>query len=395
MFNRTLAINKLLALTKRKRVIQGGTWAGKTQAIISILINRLILNPSMDLTIVAENIPAIKAGALKIFKSIMRDSNRWNDDCYNATDRLYTYSNGAQVVFSAFDLIGKAKAAGKRTELFINEAQYVPLPIAQELMIRTSGNMWFDYNPNNPFWVHEELIGQNDVDFIILTFTDNHTTPESTIDDFQQKIERAKASSYWANWVKVYVYGQLGSLEGVIFDNWGIIDPVPSEGLIGYGMDFGYSSDPTTWIACYKVNGVIIFDELIYQKGLSNSGIAKLMISRGDTNVFTYADSAEPKSIDEIWAYGVKVRGATKGKDSVNFGISILQEERFMVTSRSLNMIKELREYCWDTDKEGKDTQKPIGIFNHCIDAMRYFAMEVLAKSNQPRARTITLGSYH
>jgi len=201
MFDRTTAINKLSKLRKRKRVVQGGTWAGKTQGIISLLINNLTQSPSMDLTIVAETVPALKGGALKIFKSIMMDSHRWNDDHYNATDRLYKFAKGSQVNFMSFDTIGKAKAAGKRTHLFINEAQYVPFLIAYELMIRSDWT-WFDYNPNNPFWVHQEIIPEKNTDFIILTYRDNETTPQHKIDEFnrnsiyEKRSEKISASRY-------------------------------------------------------------------------------------------------------------------------------------------------------------------------------------------------------
>ncbi len=396
MSGKTTAVKKLGKLQKPKKVIQGGTWAGKTQGIIINLIYQCIQTPKDDITVVAETVPAVKFGALKIFKEVMEFTGNWYDEHYNATDRIYKFYNGSVIQFSAFDTIGKAKAAGKRKKLFLNECNYIPFLIAYELIVRTSGDVWFDYNPNNPFWIQQEILGDEDVDFMILTYKDNETTPENKIREFDRNRERAKTSKYWANWCKVYLDGELGSLEGVVLQDWAIVDQAPSDGLIGYGMDFGYTNDPTTLIACYVVDGVRIFDELIYQRGLTTPDLARRMNDLTDSYTYTFADSADPKTIDELWQYGIKIQGATKGADSVNRGISILQEEHFKVTARSTNLIKELREYCWDTDKEGNTTNKPVGIYNHCIDAMRYLAIERLSKANIPRARPmITLPKFH
>ena len=263
-------------------------------------------------------------------------------------------------------------------------------------MTRTIEETTFDFNPNNPFYVHEEILPRKDCEHLTLTYKDNHTTPEKIIEDFNIKIAKAFydplkdwndeaniKSHYWANWCRVYIKGELGSLEGVIFQNWEIIDNVPPSGLQGYGMDFGYTNDPTTWIAGYVYDNKRIFDEVIYQKGLDNRSIALKMREEGNVRQWTYADSAEPKSIDEIYRYGVNIQGSSKGKDSVNFGISILQEEPFYVTARSINLIKELRQYCWAKDREGNNIGKPEDVFNHCIDAMRYLAVETMSKSKQ------------
>lgn len=394
MFTYTRAIDKLRRLTKRKKVVQGGTWAGKTESIIGILIQQLKDTPDMDLTIVAETVPALKGGVLKIFKNILEYTGYWVEDHYNYTDRLYKFSSGGRVNFQAFDSVSKAKAAGKRTHLFINEAQYIPFNIAYELIIR-SGWSWFDYNPNNPFWIHEEIIGEKDTDFIILTYKDNETTPEYKINEFNRNRERAKTSPYWENWCKVYIDGELGSLEGVIFSNWSIIPSVPVTGLRGYGMDFGYSK-PASWVGGYVVDGKRIFDEIIYKDGLSNQALSEKMKAGGDINEWTYADSAEPKTIDELYSKGIKIKAVHKGGDSISFGISILQDEHFFVTARSVNLIKELREYSWDTDREGNNLDKPVKENDHAIDAMRYVAMETMSKSQQTRSGPmITLPKYY
>src|SRR3972149_3287281 len=171
-FRRTIAINKLLKLTKRKRIIQGGTWAGKTFGIDSVLINDSIVIPNLKTTIVAETIPAVKHGALSNFQDIMRDTNRWFDKLYNATERIYTFPNNSSMQFTSFESVGKAHAAGKRNNLFINEANYIPFEIADALMMRTEGTIWIDYNPTEEFWAHTEMLTQEDSEFLLLKYTD-------------------------------------------------------------------------------------------------------------------------------------------------------------------------------------------------------------------------------
>jgi len=400
-FQRTKAINKLLQMKKRKKVVQGGTWAGKTYGIVPIQINKAASMRNKKITIAAESIPAIKAGALDDFKSIMIDTGRWNQNNYNATDRKYTFpATKSTIEFQSYDSIGKAKAAGKRTDLFLNEANYQTFEITDTLMMRTSEDIWIDFNPTNQFWAHEEILPQKDSEFLLLKYMDNEALPKTILEELHMKLEKAYfdpfgdhddpaniKNSYWANWCKVYIDGQIGSLEGVIFNNWHKIGSVPlGANLLGGGMDFGFTNDPTTLIAAYEYDDAIIFDEVIYRRGLLNSDIAKL--AKG-FNAKIYADSAEPKSIADLESYGLKIEGADKGADSIRFGIGLLQEKDFYVTERSLNLIKELRAYSWAKDrKTGTTTQKPVDAFNHCIDAMRYFAMMVL---NKKRKRSVKI----
>ena len=388
MFVRTTAINKMLQMTKRKKVIQGGTSSGKTYAIIPILIDYATKNPRKRITVVAESVPAVKDGAVKIFKDIMIDTNRWVEDRWLGNPMEYTFANKTVIQFKSFDTVGKAKASGKRDVLFLNEGNHISFEIADALMIR-SIETWIDFNPTALFWAHTEVLTEPNSEHIILTYLDNEACPPETIEDLMIKKAKAETSDYWANWWKVYGLGELGTLQGVIFQNWTLIDSMPTEAeLVGCGMDFGYTNDPTTLIACYKLDGSYIWDEVIYQKGLLNSEIANLIKAKKFKDSFIFADSAEPKSIAELRSYGLTIRGAEKGKDSINFGIAILQEQQFKVTARSYNLIKELRSYMWEIDREGKETNKPIDIYNHCIDAMRYLAISKLTT----KKRSLVLG---
>jgi phage terminase large subunit len=165
--------------------------------------------------------------------------------------------------------------------------------------------------------------------------------------------------------------GQLGEVEGKIYKDWEIIDSIPHEArLERYGVDFGYSNDPSAIIATYYYNGGRILDEITYQKGLSNKQIADILMNQDKAIVV--ADSAEPKSIDEIMGYGINIIGSVKGQGSVLSGIQFVQSQRISMTKRSLNLIKEYRNYMWITDKDGKITNDPDVIWNHAMDAVRY-----------------------
>ena len=369
----------------RKRVIQGGTSAGKTYGIIPVLINQAVETPRLTLTVVAETIPAVKSGAVQIFKDVMQDTNNWIDSHWLGNPMQYHFHNRSKIQFKAFDSVGKAKAAGKREILFLNEANHIPYYIADALMIRTTQDIYIDFNPDNEFWAHTEVLKEPGSEFLKLTYQDNEALPPTTLQELMIRKEKAKTSSYWANWCRVYLEGDIGRLEGIIFEDWALIDKVPQDAtLIGYGLDFGYTNDPTTLLAAYRYDNTLIWDELIYQTRLKNSDIAALLKAKGvNRSAYIYADSAEPKSIAEINTYGFKIKPADKGKDSINFGIDAMQEHPFKVTKTSVNTIEELRRYAWDKDKLGNTLNRPIDAFNHCIDAMRYLTIMKVSKRRQ------------
>ena len=232
---------------------------------------------------------------------------------------------------------------------------------------------------------------------MLLTYEDNEGLNSETLEDLIEKKEKAFfnpnlpkenifdtkniKSDYWANWCRVYIYGEIGNLEGVIFNNWKQIDRLPNEArLIGYGLDFGYRNDPTAITEIYIWNGQRILNEICYSKGLSNSEISK----RIKTKHVCWCDSAEPKSIAELIKLGVNAKAVTKGSDSINFGIQTMQEHEYLVTATSFNLINELRKYAWSKDKKtGMKTNTPIDSFNHAIDGIRYHEMETLGISKR------------
>ena len=401
-FQYTTAIKKLRKLKKRIRGVPGGTSAGKTFGILPILIDQAAKTPGQEISVVSESIPHLRKGALKDFLKIMKATGRYIDANYNRTLLTYTFANGSYIEFFSADQEGKVRGP-RRHILYINECNNITFETFHQLSIRTSGTIWLDFNPSNEFWYHTELAEDTDFEELVLTYKDNEALSDSII----REIEKAKTKAYfdpdlelpdllnpgnvknyyWHNWWKVYGLGLVGTLEGVIFTNWKQIDAVPGEArLLGYAIDFGYTNDPTTLVAAYQWNGKIIWDELIYQTGMTNGDIANKMKSLEVRHSdFIIADSAEPKSIAEINRYGFHVIPADKGPDSINFGIDVLQEEEFYVTKRSTNMIKELRKYMWDKDKTGKTLNKPVDAFNHCIDPMRYLATAKMSKHKQKR----------
>jgi len=381
MFQTTTAIKKLHALKKRKKVIQGGTSAGKTFGILPILIDRCIRTPYLETSVVSESIPHLRRGAMKDFLKIMIETGRYRDAQWNRSALKYTFTNGSYIEFFSVEQPDKLRGA-RRNVLYCNEANNIPFEAYNQLAIRTSGDIWIDFNPTANFWAHKEVANQPDADFITLTYLDNEALPQTIVDDIEQAKEKAKTSEYWSNWWKVYGLGQVGSLEGVCIKEWQEIKLPLEARLLCYGMDFGYSNDPTTLIALYKYNDAYIFDEIIYQKKLLNSDTSNLFKAH-DINAVVYADSAEPKSIAELRTLGHKVLPCTKGKDSIVYGINLINQNKIYVTSRSKNLIKELQSYTWMKDREGNTINKPIDAFNHCIDAARYAITSQLQTPNK------------
>lgn len=384
----TTAIKKLRRLKKRIKRVPGGTSAGKTYGIIPILIDKATKTPLLEISIVSESIPHLRKGAMKDFLKIMKATNRYNDKRWNRSLLTYYFHNGSYIEFFSADQEDKVRGP-RRNILYMNECNNINFETYHQLAIRTDKEIWLDYNPTHEFWADIELKDDPDVESVVLTYRDNEALSDSII----REIEKAKAkaffdpecsedslfqennikSSYWANWWRVYGLGLTGSLEGVIFSNWRIIDNVPENAnILGYGLDFGYTNDPTAIVAVYEWNGQRVLDELCYSTGMVNADIARILPNRP----ITYADSAEPKSIEEIKRTGNLIKGVTKGADSINFGIQIMQDQNYLITSSSTNLIKEFRNYTWDTDKTGKKINKPIDAWNHGIDAVRYHEME-------------------
>jgi phage terminase large subunit len=301
---------------------------------------------------------------MRDFLNIMQEHKYYKDSRWDKTNYIYTFETGSKIEFFSVDQSEKVRGA-RRDRLFINEANNIPFSAFEELEVRTKEFIFLDWNPTNEFWYYTEVQGKrDDVEEITLTYKDNEALSPEIVASIEQRMNRK-------DWWQVYGLGQLGVIEGRIYSGWQIIDEIPHEAkLERYGLDFGYSNDPTSLVAIYKYNGGIILDEILYQKGLSNKQIIDAIQSNPQALVI--ADSAEPKSIDEIKSYGVPILPAQKGKDSVCSGIQYVQEQKISLTKKSINIIKEYRNYLWETDKDGRILNEPEHQFSHSMDAIRY-----------------------
>jgi len=378
-FVRTTAINKIMKIKSRKKIVQGGTSAGKTFGIIPILIDIALKNENKEISVVAESIPHLRRGALRDFLKIMKLTLRFREEEFNKTLLRYEFSNGSFIEFFSANEESKLRGA-RRNILYINECNLITFESYFQLAIRTDEDIFLDYNPTAPFWVQEEVVHDQDAELIVLTYIDNEALSQTIVDQLEQARKKAETSSYWSNWWKVYGLGQVGSLQGVVFNNWDQIKGVPEDAkLLGTGLDFGYTNDPTAILTLYTKNGELIVDELCYRTGMKNREIAQFLKGKIPTGSIVIGDSSEPKSIDEIFDEGVNIFGAKKGKDSIAFSIQLLQNYNIRVTERSTNLIKELRGYLWETNRTGKRGQNPdSNCDDHLIDALRYIATRTL-----------------
>lgn len=375
-FAETTATQRIASLTKRIRGVAGGTSASKTISILIWLISYAGESKGELISVVSESFPHLRRGVIRDFMSIMEGHNIFNPSSWNKTDYVYTFPSGSKIEFFSADQPGKVRGP-RRDVLFINEANNIPYETYTQLDVRTKKIIWLDWNPVSEFWFYSDLLHHQDVDFITLTYKDNEALDQSIVD----AIESRKHNK---NWFQVYGLGQLGEVEGKIYKDWQIIDEIPHEArLERYGLDFGYSNDPTTIDAIYRYNGGFIIDEITHQKGLSNKQISDIL--NNQPKALVLADSAEPKSIDEIASYGVSILPSVKGQGSISRGISYVQYQRISVTKRSINVIKEYRNYLWQTDKDGKIINEPDVGFDHHMDAIRYAIESLKPQENNVR----------
>lgn len=381
MFSQTSATTKVGQLDKRIRIVCGGTSASKTISILLYLISLAQTDKNPTLTsVVSESFPHLRRGAMRDFLNIMQAHGYYKDDAWSKTDYTYTFETGSKIEFFSADMPSKVRGP-RRDRLFMNEGNNIAYESWDQLVIRTKEFAFLDYNPTNEFWAYEHLIGKRkDVDFLTLTYLDNEALDENIVSE----IESHKGNK---NWWAVYGLGQLGEVEGKIYRDWQIIDEIPHEArLERYGLDFGYSQDPAVIVSIYSYNGGYIFDEIMYQKGMSNKRIADTLNDLPKALVI--GDSAEPKSIDELMLYGVNILPSQKGPGSVNQGIQFVQDKRISVTKRSINLIKEYRNYLWKTDKDGNIIDTPEGGLDHAMDALRYGMESIRPKTDRkPRPK--------
>ena len=367
------------ASTKRIQVHQGGTRSGKTYSILLSLVELCHRNTNRGavITIARKTFPALRATAMRDFFEILEREGVYDVMSHNKSDATYALF-GNLVEFISLDQPQKVRGR-KRDILYLNEANEATLEDWRQLMLRTRWKAIIDFNPSDEFhWIYDEVIPRDDADFYQTTYRDNPFLEPATIEEIERL--RDADENYW----RVYGLGERGASRATIFSHWRECDQVQGR-LLTYALDFGYTNDPTAIVAIYQDGEAFYVDEIAYQHRLSNRDISDILHRNVQGRQTIIADSAEPKSIDEIHGYGLNVHPARKGADSVRAGIQFMQSRPLHVTARSINLIKELRNYKWKEDKNGKQLNEPVDAFNHAIDAMRYGIMFNQANPNYGR----------
>ncbi|PPG60274.1 PBSX family phage terminase large subunit [Rathayibacter sp. AY1C5] len=395
LLKQTTALTKISSLRRRLRIIQGGTSASKTFSILAYLIHVAQTNPDILISVVSESLPHLKLGAIRDFRFIMKAQRYWDENAWSKGDLYYTFANGAVLEFFSVD---SSKAHGPRRDvLFLNECNNVTYEVYTQLETRTRKLVILDYNPTSEFWVHTEVMPHNPHDFLKLTYRDNEALEPAIVRSIESRMHDA---NYW----RVYGLGEIGLLEGVIYENWEQVEAVPEGAqLLRHTLDFGFTNDPSAVVDLYRYEGGFLLDERLYLTDQKNKALANALRTAewltpaaqdgtyvGRTHTLTIADSSEPKSIAEIRDYGVLITGAVKGPDSIDYGIQLVQQQKLYVTARSVNLIKELRNYAWKIDKKtGKSLNVPIDDWNHALDAVRYGIADVLSAKKRSSVTVI------
>lgn len=355
---------------QRRALNEGGTASSKTFSILQllVLIAQHAKHPLL-ISVVSESLPHLKRGAIRDFFRIL-DESPDNNPRYNKTEQTYTFGNGVIEFFGA-DEAGKVRGP-RRDILFINEGNNVPWETARGLDIRTSKFTFVDWNPVGEFWAHEHWVGQPGNVYIHSTYLDALSVlPPEVVENIESNKDKDP------NWWNIYGLGLIGMVEGLVYPRFGIVEALPERGDVGYGLDFGFSSDPTTLTKDVIIGDELYSQELIYERGLTNQDIAARMVELGVRRHVDeiWADSAEPKSIEEIYRHGFNIKGAPKGPGSVEYGHQKVRQYNQFWTKDSTNCIKEQRNFRYILDKNGKLTEKTTHMFSHGMDGRRYRVM--------------------
>jgi phage terminase large subunit len=365
-------------------VHQGGTSSGKTYSILQYLINKATEQQDLIITVVGQDIPNLKVGAYRDSQNIIFNDPFFTQQLvdHNKSNREFTFKTGSKIEFKSYADEIDARS-GKRTHCFFNEANGIDYGIFEQISMRTSQQSIIDFNPSASFWAHEKLYGRDDVDWFVSTFNDNAFIQPSirekilAYEPTQENLKRGTANQY--RW-QVFGLGEVGRLEGLVFPNFETTNEWPNEFKWRvWGLDWGYTNDPTALVEIRYAHGALYWKQHIYRKQLTNQSIGRLIKEIGVKENIV-ADSSEPKSIAELRNTGAWVTPAKKGKDSVMFGIQLLQDYPLKIHSQSKDLIEEFSSYTWAKDRSGLPTNKPIDDKNHGIDAGRYAIMSKMKK---------------
>ena len=352
---------------------QGGTASGKTVNILGALATLAMDDTTGVTTITGPSFPHLKAGALRDFEMYVYPSFQYAIKSYHKTDHLFTFKSGHVLEFKVFENEMLARGP-KRKRLFVNEANKMPWDIFFQLNSRSEQSV-IDYNPSIRFWAHERVKGEEGTKSFI---SDHRHNP------FLSAQKHREIESYYdfktgkgsLEVFKVYARGLTGNVTGLVFPNWEMIDDdlySKNEDFF-WGIDFGYTNDPTCIIKAYRIGKTIFLKEIFYEVGASASQIAQVLIANG------YSKSCEhvycehdPQMIRELHRWGIRAKNALKGQGSIQNGILLCNQFDIKYTSSSRNMKREQGLYVYEEDKvTGKHTNVPVDRNNHSFDAARY-----------------------
>ena len=378
--------------TSKIVVNRGGTRSSKTYSLAQLCALWLITGEYRKGEFVMKGVwSTVRKHSTTLDKTVIRDFEEVMENegwlsmvSHNKTKKTYEYEGRMVEFFGAND---EQKIRGsKRNILHCNEANELGYKSEFfQLLIRTTDRVYLDFNPDDEdIWINtkieqERSSKKKDVEVIVSNYKDNTFLDQSIIDEIEY-LENTDPE-FW----KIYGLGEYGKIVGLIFETF-IVEEIPSNAkLLGYGLDFGFTLDPTTIISLYQHDKDIYFNEELFSVGLTNEDIVEECHDRGiDMTKDLICDSAEPKSIEELKRGGLRALPCVKGPDSINFGINTLKSFKIHTTARSLNMRKEDRKYRWKTDSNGdpvknsKGKPVPIDSNNHTWDARRYVATKFL-----------------
>lgn len=346
--------------------------AGKTYPILMLITSWCQQNPDQIATIASMSYPHLSRGAIRDFQTIMKAAEIWEPERWNQSSKIETFSNGTIMEFISVDNMSAHGPA--RNLLFVNEANDMTRETFEQLAARTTGKIIIDYNPTHEFWAHTWLLKKHadECDFIILTYKDN----EALAPTIRQYIEskKPKPGEKPSNWWTVYGLGQIGTLEGNIYEGWrkAIPEDYKNAKLIRYGLDFGFSNDETGMVAIYeRPDGTLIIEQKIYRTGILGSQYGATLRDAGiNPSTLIVADSARPEIIAEIKAQGFRIIGADKNAGSVLRGIDRVKQHQIAYDGKDIE--REYLSYQWRTKRTGEALDEPQDGNDHLMDALRY-----------------------
>ena len=377
---RTIVYQKNYESTARFILNQGGAGSSKSHSLAQLFIYRLFTRKNYKLLITRKTLPALKISAYRLFTDLLKEYGCYDLCKHNKSERTIEYSSNF-VHLTGIDDPEKIKST-EWNDVWMEEATDFTLQDYTMLKMRNrapghNNQLFISFNPVSCAWIQEEAANEENVEIIISTHRDNPFLNAEAV--------RVLESLRDENHRKIYLEGQWGVLKGVIFEDFDLIDETPpAMQWTTYGLDFGYTNDPTALIEVSKLGDNIYLNEVLYETGLTNQDIGRRMDEIGIMkNQETIADSAEPKSIEELFREGRNIHGARKGADSIKHGIDLMKRYNLFVTKKSVNLQKELRSYKWAEDKDGNTLNKPVDNFNHAIDAIRYVFLNKLQAKRQ------------